>query len=90
MKTLFLTLVAATALGTAAMETAAMAQSEKEQCLQLVADVKQMRADSTVSERNNQQADILIEVGTSLCERGNYPDAAKTMQVARGLLVTEN
>ena len=66
--------------------------TDKQKCMQGVVDVRTtMKSDETPDpgEKVEAQVEELLEVSTSLCERGNFKDADKLLELARGLVVSE-
>ena len=70
----------------------AQKMTDKQNCLQGVADVREsMASEDTpeVAEKTEAEVKELLEVSTSLCERGNFKDAEKLLELARGMVVSE-
>lgn len=68
-------------------------KSFKDQCLESVADSREMLTSEEYprpSERTREQVVQLVEVAEHLCRQGSFKYADALLNTARGMVVTEN
>ena len=71
---------------------AAKRMTEKDKCLQSVADVVEMaQSEETpgIGKKAQAQVDELLEIATHLCDQGNFKYAESLVSLARGMLASE-
>ena len=84
-------LIAILALALAQPATAAK-MTEKDKCLQAVADIGDMKEDAGTPEATPKEAeavDSLVEIATHLCTQGNFKYAEELLGIARVIMSSE-